>query len=112
MLQLRGEVTRLRQQAAQFDELVRINQDLRNNLDEIVRRGLPMQQAPGAPEDKEKADSIQCCLNNLKQFGFAIRIWSSDNQRQESNFSSANDELPEHSEHSSPVRVTLENWMP
>jgi hypothetical protein len=78
LLQLRGEVTRLRQQAAQFDQLVRMNQDLHNHLDEIMRRGIPAPQTPALPEDKEKAESIQC-VNNLKQIGLAVRIWSGDN---------------------------------
>ncbi len=79
------EISRLKEQVSQLTsevaELRRIkahNGQLRAQLAAPVQLGLSPQEAEALAKATERAQSIQC-VNNLKQFGLAVRVWALDN---------------------------------
>src|SRR5437879_1333889 len=69
--QLAGEVAHLEQMRAE-------NAKLRAQLATPQIAGFSPEEAEALAKAKEKALSISC-INNLKQFGLAVRIWAVDN---------------------------------
>jgi hypothetical protein len=74
---LRAEAGKLRVEIATLESTRAENERLRQELAMPIASGLP-QEILEAQEAMEKARSIQC-VNNLKQFGLAVRIWAMDN---------------------------------
>jgi hypothetical protein len=68
---LQAEVTQLSQKRAE-------NQKLRADLLAATAGGLTAEEADAMNTAREHAMSINC-INNLKQFGLAVRIWANDN---------------------------------
>jgi hypothetical protein len=80
------EIDRLKQLAAQLNaevtELQQLqgseNPKLRSQLAAAAGSALTPDEAESLAKAKEKALSI-ACINNLKQFGLAVRVWALDN---------------------------------
>jgi len=84
--QLRSEITQLEQLRGE-------NEKLRVRLAMPAMQGLSQQEIDSMEKATERALSIQC-VNNLKQFGLAVRIWASDrNETQPSNILAMSNEL-------------------
>lgn len=84
-LQEAEEIARLRSLAATLrDEVARLqsmqneNTRLRSQLSARTAASLTPEEAALLEAAREKAESIQC-VNNLKQFGLAVRVWAIDN---------------------------------
>jgi len=78
------EIARLKERAKQLTtEIAQLEQTQKEN--EALRRQiaapptLSQEELDALVKAKEKAMSIQC-INNLKQFGLAVRVWAMDNQ--------------------------------
>ena len=74
---LKGLVAQLRSEIAQLEHLRAENEKLRSRLAVPAVTGLSAQEMESLEKATEKALSIQC-VNNLKQFGLAVRIWAID----------------------------------
>jgi hypothetical protein len=77
------EIARLKQLAnqlatevRQLEQIQQENQSLRTQL--ATPPGLTAEELDALTKAREKAMSIQC-INNLKQFGLAVRVWALDN---------------------------------
>ena len=78
------EIARLKQLAdqltaevAQLEQTQKENQNLRAQL--ATPPGLTAEELEALTKAREKAMSVHC-INNLKQFGLAVRVWALDNK--------------------------------
>ena len=69
---------RLKAEVAQLQQLQTENVKLRAEVAAPPELGLTAEEAESLAKAKEKALSI-ACVNNLKQFGLAVRVWALDN---------------------------------
>jgi hypothetical protein len=74
---LKETVARLTAQIAELEQLNSENQQLRGQLAAQPDR-LTAEETEAMDKAQERALSI-ACINNLKQFGLAVRVWSQDN---------------------------------
>src|SRR5438876_5955460 len=79
-----AEIERLKQLAAQFSSEVAQLEQLRLENEKLRARlaiagisGLSPEETEAMEKGREKALSI-ACINNLKQFGLAVRVWALD----------------------------------
>lgn len=75
---LREAAFRLKNEIAQLQQLQGENVKLQAEVAAPQGVGLSAEEAEELAKGKEKAQSI-ACVNNLKQFGLAVRIWALDN---------------------------------
>jgi hypothetical protein len=75
---LRELAGRLKVEIGQLQQLQTENVKLRAQVAAPPELGLTAEEAESLAKAKEKALSI-ACINNLKQFGLAVRIWALDN---------------------------------
>ena len=68
--------SQLAAEVAQLEQIQKENQSLRIQL--ATPRGLTAEELDALTKAREKALSIRC-VNNLKQFGLAARMWALDN---------------------------------
>jgi hypothetical protein len=73
---LKTRVQELTDEIARLEQIQIENAHLRQQL--AAAPGLTSQELDALAKAREKALSIQC-INNLKQFGLAVRIWETDN---------------------------------
>jgi hypothetical protein len=76
---LKGLVAQLRSEIEQLEKVRIENGKLRLQLSTPAVSGLSPQEMESLEKASEKALSIQC-VNNLKQFGLAVRVWAIDNE--------------------------------
>jgi hypothetical protein len=83
--EMEQEINRLKELAAQLkaeigqlQHLQTENSKLRAQVAAPPELGLTAEEAESLAKAKERAQSI-ACVNNLKQFGLAVRIWALDN---------------------------------
>ncbi len=74
--QLRNRVTQLTTEIAGLEAVQKGNEELRAGFDSSP--SLSQEEMDALAAAKERAMSISC-VNNLKQFGLAVRIWMGDN---------------------------------
>jgi hypothetical protein len=74
---LKATAAQLRAQIAELEQLNSENQQLRAQLAAGPDR-LTTEETEALDKARERALSI-ACINNLKQFGLAVRVWSQDN---------------------------------
>jgi hypothetical protein len=75
---LKGLASQLKSEIAQLSQLQTENAKYRAQLATPQDTGLTTEETEQLAKAKEKAQSIQC-VNNLKQFGLAVRVWALDN---------------------------------
>jgi hypothetical protein len=75
---LKELAARLRAENGQLQQLQTENVKLRAQIAASSESGLTAEDAESLAKAKERAGAI-ACVNNLKQFGLAVRIWASDN---------------------------------
>jgi hypothetical protein len=75
---LRGLATQLKTEIGQLQQLKTENGTLRSQVAAPPGLALTPQETEELAKAKEKAMSI-ACINNLKQFGLAVRVWALDN---------------------------------
>src|SRR5262249_27135641 len=73
---LKGAVAEATTQVAQLEQLRAANETLKTAMAALPERLSP-EESGAMDEARERAQSIQC-INNLKQFGLAVRIWALD----------------------------------
>jgi hypothetical protein len=73
---LKQLVSQLAREVAQLEQIQKENQDLRTQLAKPA--GLTAEELEPLAKARERALEIQC-VNNLKQFGLAARMWALDN---------------------------------
>jgi hypothetical protein len=75
---LKELAARLKGEIGQLQQLQTENVKLRAQVAAPPELGLTAEEAESLAKAKEKAMSI-ACVNNLKQFGIAVRVWALDN---------------------------------
>jgi hypothetical protein len=75
---LKDLAARLKAEIAQLQQLQTENVKLRAQVAAPPELGLTPEEANSLAQAKERALSI-ACVNNLKQFGIAVRVWALDN---------------------------------
>lgn len=75
LARLKQRVAALTTEIGQLESVQKANEGLRTQI--ATPAGLSQQEIDALTEAKEKAQSA-ACVNNLKQIGLAIRIWSND----------------------------------
>ena len=75
---LKELAARLKAEVAQLQQLQTENVKLRAQVAAPPELGLTAEEAESLAKAKERAMSI-ACVNNLKQFGLAVRVWALDN---------------------------------
>lgn len=75
---LKERAERLKAEIAQLQQLQTENAKLRAQVAAPPELGLTPEETESLAKAKEKALSISC-VNNLKQFGLAVRMWALDN---------------------------------
>jgi len=75
---LKELAVRLKSEIGQLQQLQTENTKLRAQVAAPPELGLTAEEAESLAKAKEKAMSINC-VNNLKQFGLAVRVWALDN---------------------------------
>jgi hypothetical protein len=75
---LKELAARLKAENGQLQQLQTENVKLRAQVAAPPELGLTAEEAESLAKAKEKAMSI-ACINNLKQFGLAVRVWALDN---------------------------------
>lgn len=73
---LNARLQQLTEEIAQLEQVQKENAALREKL--AAAPTLTPEETDALTKAKERAQSIQC-INNLKQFGLAVRIWAVDN---------------------------------
>jgi hypothetical protein len=74
---LKQIISQLKSEISQLETLHTENDQLRKQIVAPALTGLTSEEADAVSAAREKAMAIQC-VNNLKQFGLAVRIWSTD----------------------------------
>jgi hypothetical protein len=77
MARLKAAVAEARAQVAQLEQLRVANEKLKTRLAALPDR-LSAEETDAMDQAHERAMSI-ACVNNLKQFGLAVRVWGADN---------------------------------
>ncbi len=80
LARLRADAEKLRAEIAQLERLQHENLQMRARLDASAS-SLTAEESAALDKARERAASIMC-VNNLKQFGLAVRVWSLDNNDQ------------------------------
>lgn len=75
---LKGLAAGLKAEIGQLQQLQTENTKLRAQVAAPPELGLTAEETEALAKAKERAQSIQC-VNNLKQFGLAVRTWALDN---------------------------------
>lgn len=75
---LRALAAQLKDEIGQLQQLKTENAQLRVQAAAAPELGLTPEESDALAKAKEKAVSI-ACINNLKQFGLAVRVWALDN---------------------------------
>ena len=76
---LKQVVANLSQEIGRLEQMKGENDRLRAQLANSFAANLTPQEKENLQKIKERADSINC-INNLKQIGLALRVWSLDNE--------------------------------
>jgi hypothetical protein len=80
LTRLKETAQKLRSEISALEQLATENQQLRKELAKPAPvAGLTDEEQKALQDAKDRADRIHC-VNNLKQIGLAIRMWSLDNQ--------------------------------
>jgi hypothetical protein len=77
LARLRADAERLRAEISQLEKLQGENTQMRDRL-KVSDSSFTSEETAAMDEARERAASIMC-VNNLKQFGLAVRVWSLDN---------------------------------
>jgi hypothetical protein len=77
LARLRADAEKLRAEIGQLEQLQHENEQMRVRLT-VSASSLTPEESAAMDQARERAASIRC-INNLKQFGLAVRVWSLDN---------------------------------
>src|SRR5712691_599245 len=77
LARLRAAAKRLRAEIGQLEKVQSENAQMRGRLDASAS-SLTSEESAAVDQARERAASINC-VNNLKQFGLAVRVWALDN---------------------------------
>jgi hypothetical protein len=77
---LKNSVASLKTELSRLDQMQAANASLRAQLASRAAAAFTPEELTGMEEARDRAMNIQC-VNNLKQLGLAVRIWSMDHQQ-------------------------------